>query len=212
MNIGNRFKFWTKGNSNECSELNAAGVYFQSSNGAGGAYPAFNPSQNFILGNCNWKPYTNLFTESAGWFTYDYDNRGMRVTGSNALFIRNCTPIDPQATYRVSIRVKKIQNDTGGGADSLYCGVVTLDSNFGGVATDAINSYNYGVASSVSLREATGVATYTGDFTGYNAPGGSSLNKFDPYGSFFNIVIICNYHGVNNNGITVIESVKMNVL
>lgn len=159
----------------------------------------FNSTGRYFLGNNDWSDIPTAINPSN--FAYNAASKGMEVTGGSAqLFIPCRIPIDPDASYRIRVRMMKVS-----GAGSFYVGVQTLTEDFVNIATDPFNSYNYGVAS--NQTPSVGAETeYEGIFSGYNTTSGGSSTAFDPDGKYFNLYILCNYQG---SGTTVIRSVEI---
>jgi hypothetical protein len=155
----------------------------------------------FLLGNSDW---SDMFTSTnSDQVSYDSGKKGIVVTGNEEIIFKQPYNIDPNRKYIISVRVKNT-----GSLDSVFwAGVDTLDQNKTRITTDNANSYNYGVANNVTILPGE-TYTFTGEFQGYNATADTNRNKFDPTGSFFNIIVLCNYHG-DSTVETTIESISL---
>ena len=154
----------------------------------------------FSVGNNDW---TSLLEVNAGSAVYSETHRGVVLSGSGAGgAIKIHMEVDPEATYYVRAKFKKI--DGGGG---LYVGAQSLDNNYNNLATDNQNSFNYFGAANQVLAPGNS-QIYSGTISGYNpaAPTAGANNKFDPEAKYFDIRIICNYQ---STGSTVLEWLEL---
>ena len=157
-------------------------------------------SKSFFVGNNDW---TELCV-GGGTKTYSATHQGVNINSTgNSQIVPVQMPIDPEATYRIRVRVKQVTTTSGTG--KFYAGVQTLNEDLTNLASDGANSYNYGLASSVQLT-AGQTYTFENTFKGYNSVSGTNANKFDPEGKYFNVVLITNYQG---EGDTVIQSIEV---
>ena len=157
-------------------------------------------SKSFFVGNNDW---TELCV-GGGTKTYSATHQGVNINSTgNSQIVPVQMPIDPEATYRIRVRVKQVTTTSGSG--KFYAGVQTLNEDLTNLASDGANSYNYGLASSVELT-AGQTYTFENTFKGYNSVSGTNTNKFDPEGKYFNVVLITNYQG---EGDTVIQSIEV---
>jgi hypothetical protein len=155
---------------------------------------------SLLLGNQDW---SNLLSDpSRG--TYNATHKGVVISGSYSSILDKIKfNIDPNKSYRYTIRVKKLS-----GSGTFYAGVSTLDANSNMLHTDNASSYNYGTAHACAISIGS-TRTFSGVYSGYNTTGGNDKNKFDPEGHYFNLEFICNYGG---SGDTVIESIELETI
>ena len=186
-------------NTTRSMTLNTDGDLYVARNitAGGQKYPDFNTTGRFYLGNNDWSDLISGANNG-----YSATHQGVSF-GSTSGPIPCRLPIDPNATYRITVRVKHISTSSGSG--KFYFAVQTLNENFSNLASDTANSYNYGVAANQSLT-AGQVYTYSADFSGYNTTSSGHATKFDPEGKYFDLYYITNYQG---GGETVIQSVEV---
>ncbi len=152
-----------------------------------------NTRTDFTLSNQDWLKYID--TDDIDGFVYVNNNAesnfGVSITGPKTFYIDKFVPIDPEATYRISIRVKAITASTNA---RFYCGVDSLDNNGTRITTDMASTFNYGVANEETLVAGT-THEFTGVFSGYNLDTESDNNKFDPHANYFRIAINASLNG-----------------
>ena len=166
----------------------------------GGRYVgSANTSGNYYLGNFDWTDYVGNHSN----YNYSEEHQGVIISNSMNVFFGNRTPIDPEATYRIRVRAKKLSGD-----GTFYAGVQTLDEHFVELRTDGAKTYNYGVASAQVINVGE-TKTFEGFFKGYGVVDAADHNKFDPGGKYFNAMIIANYHTTDSESETVIESIEI---
>ena len=166
----------------------------------GGRYVgSANTSGNYYLGNFDWTDYVGNHSN----YNYSEEHQGVIISNSMNVFFGNRTPIDPEATYRIRVRAKKLSGD-----GTFYAGVQTLDEHFVELRTDGASSYNYGVASAQVINVGE-TKTFEGFFKGYGVVDAADHNKFDPGGKYFNAMIIANYQTTDSESETVIESIEI---
>ena len=166
----------------------------------GGRYVgSANTSGNYYLGNFDWTDYVGNHSN----YNYSEEHQGVIISNSMNVFFGNRTPIDPEATYRIRVRAKKLSGD-----GTFYAGVQTLDEHFVELRTDGAKTYNYGVASNQVINVGE-TKTFEGFFKGYGVVDAADHNKFDPGGKYFNAMIIANYHTTDSESETVIESIEI---
>ena len=157
-------------------------------------------SKSFFVGNNDW---TELCV-GGGTKTYSATHQGVNINSTgNSQIVPVQMPIDPEATYRIRVRVKQVTTTSGSG--KFYAGVQTLNEDLTNLSSDGATSYNYGLASNVQLT-AGQTYTFENTFKGYNSVSGTNNNKFDPEGKYFNVILITNYQG---EGDTVIQSIEV---
>jgi len=192
----------SSGNSN--INFNTKNLYnVKSLNIGGRKITKANTSKSFSVGNNNW---SDLLDTGAGTVAYSATHKGLSIDHTSAVTgtVNVKMPIDPEATYRLKVRVKQISTDSGSG--KFYAGVKTLDEDFANLATDNANSYNYALAENVSLT-AGQTYTFEGTVKGYNVPTtGGDDSKFDPEGKYFDFVLVTNHQG---SGETVIQAIDI---
>lgn len=158
----------------------------------------FNPTGHFYLGNNDW---TSLIFGNVPNTAYEYSeaNQGVTVDGNYWIKIPVRMPIDPDARYRVRVRVTK-ESGTG----TFYVGTVPLNDSFSEISTDTATTYNYLVSGASPGTD----SVYEKIASGYNptAPTTGSALAFDPEAKYFNLVLICNYQG---SGVTTIHSLEV---
>jgi hypothetical protein len=186
-------------NTTRSMTLNTDGDLYVARNitAGGQKYPDFNTTGRFYLGNNDWSDLISGTNNG-----YSATHQGVSF-GSTSGPIPCRLPIDPNATYRITVRVKHISTSSGSG--KFYFAVQTLNENFSNLSSDTANSYNYGVAANQALT-AGQVYTYSADFSGYNTTSSGHATKFDPEGKYFDLYYITNYQG---GGETVIQSVEV---
>jgi len=158
----------------------------------------FESTGHFYLGNNDWR---SLIANQAG-TSYSATHKGVSFPSISGI-IPCVIPIDPEATYRIKVRVKHVTTTTGTG--KFYFGVHTLNEDKSGLMSDAATSYNYGVSAGSNMTAGT-TYTFEDTFSGYNATNTGDYQKFDPEGKYFNLIYITNYQG---SGESVIQSIEV---
>ena len=166
---------------------------------SGQIYNYNSPTGTLHLGNQNW---TWLLNDATG-TSYDSTEQGVIISDAGTKIIKNRTPIDPNAIYKLEVTIKKLS-----GNGTVYIGADSLNENFSSVQTDLAQSYNYFAAAGDPLSVGS-EKTYVGFISGYNTPAESNPNKFDPNTNYFNIVIITNYGGSGNSLVKSVHLTKV---
>ena len=163
-------------------------------------------SSSWSLGNSDWTSllYTTDMSSNIGSnCIYSASDRGVKITAQQYTVINIPVSVDPNATYRITIRTTKKSGD-----GKIYAGVTSYDNDMTTViSTDQASYNNYGIA--FALTPSIGISNvYTGTFSGYNATTDSNNNKFDPEAKYFRVMLLVNYGCTLNPSETIIESVE----
>jgi len=161
---------------------------------------------HYIFGNNDWTDYIYYRDPLSSNVSYDNNSNGVVITSTTNqtwIKLRTRIPIDPDASYFMRLRMKKLSGD-----GSFYAGAISLDSNYNEMFTDGVNKYNYFCARNVVVPSGS-QEEFIGFISGYNTITETNSHKFDPSASYFDIVIITDYLNTVSNSSTVIESVEL---
>lgn len=152
-------------------------------------------STNILFGNNDWgKLLYNISDNAVASARYDSANQGMAFTGIDKQYgIAIHAPIDPNAIYRISVRVKKV---SGNGNFSL--GVRSLDNQYTSLGDNFCTANNVNVAT---------VMDVTGRVFGYSAA--PHNDKFRNNANYFDIVFTTGQGGTDALTVYVIQSIEI---
>lgn len=156
------------------------------------------------FGQFDWRKYAN-----GEGIAFDNTVKSVYLTSRATMLSKNFIPISETSKYYIEMDFELISADNA--TTVLHAGVATYSENKEEIKSDASNSYNYCIASSLALsvgqRYKKGVI-----MQGYNTPTGSATIKFDPRGSYFKPVILPFWSGNPNastSGKLFVHSIKI---
>lgn len=160
-----------------------------------------NERAHLILGNSDWTRYCKLVDNNG---SVSYENGNVVFNNIARVEINKPISISQHSKYYIRVRVKKVS-----GNGSFYCGVNSLNNNLQDVATDNQYAYNYAIAAGARLDDGRDY-TFSAIYQGFNEPdpGQSSMDKFDPGATFFNVIFWSN-HNSTNGGKLIVKSIEI---
>ncbi|WP_128896330.1 hypothetical protein [Longirhabdus pacifica] len=160
-----------------------------------------------LLGNNDWSPLIYDYN-SEGSVAYRAEHQGIVFTDECWTKVRMRMPVDPDSTYFVKAKVKKLEGEED---TKFWLGAISLDNNYNELLYDTAHVYNYFGAEFQNIS-AGETAFFESAISGYNTPEENSHNKFDPDAKYWDLVVICNYVNsldIVGKGETLIEWIEV---
>ena len=145
--------------------------------------------------------YRKLFASNVPSSRFEYiENKGVAIKGKvNGAILETKVPIHESKKYHLICEVELLNDD--GDGSRIFIGHDTLDKNFNSLRTDEQNTYNYSLASGEYLTSDLLKEKYEAVVSGFNSTDDGNNYKFDPSGSYFNIVFYTRYDETDNSSV-----------
>ena len=132
--------------------------------------------------------YRKIFASNVPSSRFEYiENKGVAIKGRvNGAILETKVPIHENKKYHLICEVELLEDD--GSGSTIFIGHDTLDKNFKSLRTDTAVTFNYSLADKIHLSDDEPNRTFETVVSGFNSTDDGNNYKFDPSGSYFNIV------------------------